>query len=65
MSKARSFFELLFGSRARVKILKFLFRNPDMAFNTKELAVRVQEPLAAVNKEIKNFLEIGLLKIKR
>ncbi len=65
MSKPKLFFELLFGSKARVKILKFLFRNPGTDFNTKELAVRIQEFQPVVNKEIKNLLEMGLLKIKR
>ncbi|MBI2669588.1 MAG: hypothetical protein HYX20_00345 [Candidatus Yanofskybacteria bacterium] len=65
MSKPRSFFELLFGSKARVKILKFLFRNPESAFCVKELAVRVQERSAVVNQEIKKLLEIGLLKIRK
>jgi len=65
MSKPKSFFELLFGSKARVKILKFLFRNPNLTFSTKELAVRIQESSAVVNKEIINLLEIGLLRIKK
>lgn len=65
MSKPKPFFELLFGSRARVKILKFLFRNPGVGFNARELAIRIQELPSAVNKEIKNLLDIGLLKIKR
>lgn len=65
MSKPKTFFELLFGSRVRVKILKFLFRNPDTVFGMKELAIRVQEHLPVVNKEIKNLLEVGLLKVKR
>lgn len=65
MSKTRTFFELLFGSKARAKILKFLFRNLGLAFSAKELAIRVQEPQPVVNKEIKNFLEMGLIKIKK
>jgi len=65
MSKPKSFFELLFGSKARTKILKFLFRNPGMAFSINELAERVQEPRAMVGREVNNFLEVGLIKIKR
>ncbi|MBI2063819.1 MAG: hypothetical protein HYT65_02405 [Candidatus Yanofskybacteria bacterium] len=65
MSKPRSFFEVLFGSKARVRILKFLFRNQNSAFSIKELAIRIQEPPSVVNKEIKNLLEVGLLKIKK
>lgn len=65
MSKPKPFFESLFGSRARVKILKFLFRNPGASFDARELAVRIQELPQAVNKEIKNLLGVGLLKIKK
>ena len=65
MSKQKSFFELLFDSKAKVKILKFLFRNPGTAFNAKELAVRIQERVPAVNKEIKKLLEAGLLKAQK
>ena len=65
MSKHKLFFELLFGSKAKVKILKFLFRNLGVSFNAKELTVRIQEPAPVVNKEIKDLLEMGLLKIKK
>lgn len=65
MSKHKSLFELLFGSKTRVKILKFLFRNPSLSFSVKELSVRIQEPLSVVNKEVKNFTEIGLIKFKK
>lgn len=65
MSKPKLFFESLFGSKVRVKILKFLFRNPGVGFNARELAVRIQELPSAVNKEINNLLDVGLLKIRR
>ncbi len=65
MSKHKNFFELLFGSKLRVKILKFLFRNPNLVFDAKELSIRVQEPLYDVRTELRNFLEIGLLKLKK
>lgn len=62
MSKTKNTLDLLFESRAKIKILKFLFRNTGTSFTAKELAIRVQEPVIVVNKEIKRFLEIGLLK---
>lgn len=65
MSKPKGVLETLFGSKAKVKMLKFLFRNLGPGFTAKEIAVRIQEPLAVVNEEIKSFLEIGLLKLKR
>ena len=65
MSKARGTLEILFESRARVKILKFLFRNVMPSFNAQELAIRIQEPTEVVSKEIKRFLEIGLLQVRK
>lgn len=65
MSKSKNALELIFGSKARVKMLKFLFRNPELPFGAKDLAVRVQESRSVINKEIKSFLEIGLIKIKK
>jgi predicted transcriptional regulator len=56
--------ELLFDSRARVKILKFLFRNAALAFSAKDVSSRIQEQPSVVKKEIKKLLEIGLLKQK-
>lgn len=61
---SKSALELLFDSRARVKILKFLFRNAGLAFNAKDVSSRVQERPSVVRKEIKKLLEIGLLKQK-
>lgn len=65
MSKAKSTLDLLFDSQARVKILKFLFRNMVPSFTAKDLAVRTQESISVVNIEIKRLIEVGLLKIRR
>lgn len=65
MSKHKSVLDVLFDSKARVKILKFLFRNPGPGFTAEEISVRIQESRHLVSKEIKNFLEIGLLKLKK
>lgn len=56
--------ELLFDSRARVRILKFLFRNISLAFSAKDVSSRIQERPSVVKKEIKKLLEIKLLKQK-
>jgi predicted transcriptional regulator len=54
--------ELLFDSRARVKILKFLFRNANLVFDVKDVGRRVQERPSVVRREVKKLLSIGLLK---
>lgn len=61
---SKSALEFLFGSKARVKILKFLFRNTGLAFGVKDVSSRIQERPSVVKKEIKKLLEIGLLKQK-
>lgn len=65
MSKAKNTLDVLFESRARVKILKFLFRNAEPDFTIKELAARIQEPIPVVNKEVKQFLDFGLLRVRK
>lgn len=54
--------EVLFDSRVKVKILKFLFRNIGLKFTAKEMASRIQELPSLVKKEIRQLVEIGLLK---
>lgn len=54
----------LFGSRLRVKILKFLFRNYPSEFSVREVRERTQEPISAVKHEIENLVAIGLLRKK-
>lgn len=57
--------EVLFDSRVRLKMLKFLFRNIGSDFSPKEMTVRIQEQTPVVKKEIKKFLDMGLLKVKK
>lgn len=54
----------LFGSKIRVKILKYAFRNYPGDFNIQELSQRIQEPSRGVKREVSNLLRIGLIKIK-
>lgn len=54
--------ENLFGSKLRVKILKFLFRNYPSKAGVRDLAKRVQEPYEAVKKEMKLLERMGLVK---
>ncbi|HXK35818.1 MAG TPA: hypothetical protein VJZ52_02135 [Candidatus Paceibacterota bacterium] len=53
--------ETIFGSRARVRLLKFLFRNYPNAFSVKEITRHLQEDPTAVKREVADFIQIGLL----
>jgi len=52
----------LFGSRVRVKVLKFLFRNYPVEFTVGELAGRIQESRSATKKEIEAQIKLRLIK---
>lgn len=65
MSKSKDILGTLFDSKAKVKILKFLFRNVGTSFSISDLADRVQETPTTVKKEINKFLEIGLIKVQK
>jgi len=54
----------LFGSRIRVKILKFLFRNYPADFTVGDLARRIQESYGVTKKEIKALSELRLIRKK-
>ena len=57
--------EILFDSSARLKILKYLFRNIDKTIATRVVAEHVQEDISTVRKELKKLEDIGLLKKDR
>lgn len=57
--------EQIFESKARVKMLKFLFRNIGSEFETRDMATRIQEAPQFVKREIKKFVDMGLLKVKK
>lgn len=61
---ANQIFEELFGSKARVKILKFFFRNETGFFDLATIAKRVQERNSTVKKEIDRLLKIGFIQKK-
>ena len=62
MNKSRDILDVLFGSKIRVKVLKFLFRNYPNDFLIPELSKRIQEPTASINKEVVLLGEIKLIK---
>lgn len=54
----------LFGSKIRVKILKYAFRNYPSDFNIQELSQRIRESSRGAKSEVDNMLRMGLIKIK-
>ncbi len=62
MNKSKDLLDTLFGSRIRVKVLKFLFRNYPNDFSISELSKRMQEQPLATRKEIQLLGQIKLVK---
>jgi len=54
----------LFGSKVRVKILKFLYRNFPADFSVKEIAQRTQEKPSVIKEEIQLLRQISVIKQK-
>lgn len=54
----------LFGSPARVKIMRLFLLNPDRGFETKEVTTRVRVQSARARKEITILSAIGLIQKK-
>lgn len=54
----------LFGSKIRVKVLKFLFRNYPADFSVKEIAQRIQESPQATREEIDALRVITVVRKK-
>lgn len=55
----------LFGSKARVKVLKFLFRNYPAGFTVRQIAHRTQESALIVRRELDTLRKISLIKKAR
>lgn len=53
--------ETLFESRARLKILKFLFRNFDHRYTFREIVKHTQEDPAQIRRELARLREINLI----
>ena len=54
----------LFGSRIRVKVLKFLFRNCPADFTVGDLARRIQESYGVTKKEVEALGKLRLIRKK-
>ena len=61
---SKNILDNLFGSKARVKILKFMYRNADNPVGLAELSRRVQESPTLVRKEVELLRELGIIKKK-
>ncbi|PIS04630.1 MAG: hypothetical protein COT81_05545 [Candidatus Buchananbacteria bacterium CG10_big_fil_rev_8_21_14_0_10_42_9] len=55
--------EQLFGSKARVKILRFLLADPDGQYYLRELARKLRIQLNSVRREVNNLEKMDLIKI--
>lgn len=56
--------ERLFGSAAKVKIIKLFLFNPEAAFDVQQTAERSKVPIDAARREINNLLEINFIRPK-
>ena len=55
----------LFESQAKVKLLRFFFRNAESMFQPKEIFKRLRSNTALLRQEMKKMEKIGLLKQKK
>jgi hypothetical protein len=56
--------EKLFGSAAKVKIIKLFLMNPEGAYDNSQTAERTKVSIGVVRKEISNLEKIGFIKPK-
>jgi hypothetical protein len=54
--------ERLFGSSVRVKVMKLFLFNPEQLFEKSEIIKKTKSSSSAVQKELKDLCDIGLLK---
>jgi hypothetical protein len=54
----------LFGSEAKVKIMRLFLFNPERVFGSSEVAERVKAPIGHVRREISLLEKAGLIKIR-
>ncbi|HEY4508759.1 MAG TPA: hypothetical protein VJC13_00535 [Candidatus Paceibacterota bacterium] len=52
----------LFGSEAKVKIMRLFLFNPDRVFDTSDIADRVKAEMSKVRREVSNMEKMGLVK---
>lgn len=54
--------ERLFGSRTRVKLLRFLFTQPEKPYYIRELVRSIGEQINSVRRELNNLEDLGIVK---
>lgn len=54
--------EQLFGSRTRARLLGLFLENNERAFFVRELARRIEAQLNSVRRELKNLVDIGIVR---
>ena len=58
------FFSELLGSKVRARLLRFLFRNADKLHDINDITGKVGESRMRIEKEIRSFVRVGLIKAK-
>lgn len=58
---SKNILNYLLGSRTKVKILKYIYQHPEEIFNSKTIAIKVQESKDDVEAELACLLDIGLI----
>lgn len=61
MLKSKHTLDKLFGSRVRVKILKFMFRNYPGSFGAREIAKKIQESFDSTKRELGFLAKLRLI----
>lgn len=61
---SKNILDNLFGSKMRVKVLKFLFRNYPQSFGPQQLANHTQEHISVIRREIDALREMRIIKRK-
>ncbi len=59
------YLEKIIGSKTKIRILYTLISNPDCLFFEKELAVKSSASISEVNRQIKDFIDFGLVLLER
>lgn len=57
--------ENLFGSKTRVKLLAWFFRNPSQSFFVRELTRTLKLQINSIRRELMNLEKIGLIKVDK
>lgn len=59
------FLEEIIGSKTKIRILYFLFKNEKSVYFEKELAVACGASISEVNRQIKSLVEFGLVHFQK